>query len=484
LSAGWGHLQSLRRELQKFKEAGKFIISYGESYSEKTYYLSSVADKVYLYPRGFFEWDGMASTSTYFKRAMDKWGVTPKIFRVGKYKSAIEPFISDKMSEASREQVNALLGGIWGEIVETISSDRKVKVESLEKWAGEVSTIFAFDAKENGLVDELAPLEEVELDLIERTKAKKEPGWYNWSLYFQDKVKPKLESPSNKVAVIVADGSIVDGRGEPDQIGSKTFQKLMSKIRDDDSIKAVVLRVNSPGGSALASDVMWMSSQYLKEKKPVVASFGNVAASGGYYMSAGAQMIMAEELSVTGSIGVFGLNFNTKKFWNDNIGVTFDSEKTHSMADRQSTVRTLSPRESKKIQSVVDRIYDDFLTVVTQGREPLATKEESHQVAQGRVWLAKDAKAQGLVDEFGGLEEAVVKAAELGEVEGNYGVVLYPKERSPVEEVLRHLGQASEGFLLSWIPRSFLDFARSVKPNQKIHEMIWARMPFDIELRE
>lgn len=483
LAAGWGHLESLRRELKKFKEGGKFIISYAEYYSEKTYYLASVADKVVLYPRGFFEWDGMYLSNTYFKKAMDKWGVTPKIFRVGKYKSAIEPFITDKMSDASREQLNALVGGIWGEVTETVATDRKISPEKLEEWAGEVSTIFAIEAKENGLVDALEPLEEVELDLIERTKADEKPGWFSWSLYYQENVLPALEKGGDKIAVIIADGSIVDGRGDAGQVGSHTYRKIMSKIRDDEDVKGVVLRVNSPGGSALASDVMWMSSTYLKEKKEsIIASFGNVAASGGYYMSAGASKIMAEKMSITGSIGVFGLNFNTRKFWNENVGVTFDREKTHAMADRQTTVRDLSPREAKKIQSVVDRIYQDFLTVVTQGRAPLNTIEASHQVAQGRVWLGKDAKEMGLVDEFGGLEEAIAQAAEVAKLD-NYSVEIYPKERNPFEEVMRQFGQASRDILVSILPNQILSMAKSLKPTQRLEEMVWARMPFDIEIQ-
>lgn len=482
LAAGWGHLQSLRREITKFKEAGKFVVAYSEAYSEKTYYLASVADKVYIYPRGFLEWDGMVSSSTYFKRAMDKWGVKPRIFRVGRYKSAVEPFITDQMSEASREQMNALIGGIWGEVVETVANERQVKSEDLEKWAGEVSTLFAFDAKEKGLVDELAPMEEVELHLVEKTKAEKNPGWFHWNLYHQEKVLSKGSRHNSKIAVIIADGSIVDGVGEPGQVGSHQYRKIMAKIRDDEKVRGVVLRVNSPGGSALASDVMWMSSQYLKEKKPVVASFGNVAASGGYYMSAGAQEILAEELSITGSIGVFGLNFNTKQFWNEHIGLTFDTEKTHQMADRQSSVRDLTTRESEQIQSVVDHIYDDFLTVVTQGREALTTKEESHKVAQGRVWLGTDAKEMGLVDQFGGLEEALGRVAELAELKEGYDVVVYPRERSPVEEVLRHLGQASGQILSQWLPPSFLNALEAIKPSQSLQEMILARMPFDIEL--
>jgi len=486
VAAGWAHLETLRREIAKFKDAGKFVVAFGETYSERSYYLASIADEIILYPRGFFEWDGMYVSGVYFKNAMDRWDVKPQIFRVGKYKSAIEPFITDQMSEASREQLTAILGSTWETLSQAVAEARQVRPEDLDTWADEASIIYAQDAFEKKLVDLLGSYEEVETRLMDLTKAKEEPGYYEWQTYHKEKVENFGATFDDKVAVIFADGEIVSGRGDRERIGSSQYAGIMRDIAKDENIKAVVLRINSPGGSALASDVMWTSSQFLKDKKPIVASFGNVAASGGYYMSAGANYIMAEETTVTGSIGVFGLNFQTDQFFKTHVGLTFDTQKTHTMADSDSTNRALTPEERIKMQGVVDRIYQDFLNVVTQGRPELASVEESHEVAQGRVWIGSDAKKNGLVDDFGGLNEAIGKSAKLANLK-DYQVVTYPKAKSQVEEFMGQFAEASTKVLTHWIPESLKSLYKNAVDAKlgpkELSEKIYTRMPYDIKVR-
>ena len=251
----------------------------------------------------------------------------------------------------------------------------------------------------------------------------------------------------------------------------------MYKRQED--VKAVVIRVNSPGGSALASDVIWTSTQWLKDKKPVVTSFGNVAASGGYYMSAGSNYIFAEPTTITGSIGVFGLSFATQKFWNDRVGVTFDTEKSHRFSDLESLVRTLDPEEFRKMQSLVDNIYGDFLNVVVQGRSTLETTEQVHEIAQGRVWSGKEAKNIGLVDAMGGIDDAVVKAAEFAKIT-DYTVEVFPKAKSPVEEFLMQFGDVSMKLVKSVVPASLVKIFKTTDEKSQLSESIYTRIPFDI----
>ena len=482
-AAGWGHIESLRREIGKFKDTGRFVIAYGDSYNERSFALTSIADEVILYPRGFFEWDGVAAQLSFYKRGLDKWDVVPEIFRAGKYKSAIEPLISEKMSEPSREQIKALIGAIWESLSKKAAEKTQVEADKLDEWANNASVIYAKEALEKGFVTHLASYEEVETKLMELTGDKEEPGFYDWGLYYKQNVKDESGDSDHKVAVIFADGEIIDGEGERGQIGSHTYSAILREIAKEEDIKAVVLRVNSPGGSALASDVMWTSTQFVKDKKPIVASFGNVAASGGYYMSAGANHIMAEETTITGSIGVFGVDFTTEKFWNDTIGVTFDTEKTHLMSDMEAAVRPLTSLEKRKMQNVVDQIYGDFLKVVAQGRNNLGTVEDVHEVAQGRVWAALDAKDRGLVDEYGGLEEAIAKSAELANIT-DYEVITYPREKNPFEEFFSQLGEVSIAVIEGLLPERLVQiYQKFHQPKTKFKDRIFTRMPYDMVIQ-
>ena len=479
---GMANAEALRRELAKFKESGKFMMAYGETYSEIDYMVASVVDEVILYPKGYFEWDGLYTKISYLKNTMKKVDVVPQIFRVGKYKSAIEPFINDKMSEASREQVDAILQGAWEQFIQYASEKTKLPNDDLNMLAENAEIMFAKDALEKGFVNLLASFEEVEEKIKELTEQEEEPKYVGWRAYYKDVLKDSSNDADDVIAVVFAEGGIgTQPNGDGDGISSRRFTKILHEIRKDENVKAVVVRVNSPGGSALASDVIWTATQWLKDSKPLVTSFGNVAASGGYYMSAGSQYIFAEPTTITGSIGVFGLTFATKKFWNEKIGMTFDTAKSHRFADMESLVRLMDPEESQKVQNMVEGVYDDFLNVVTNGRSSLESKEKTHELAQGRVWIGKTAKEIGLVDEMGGITEAVAKAAEFAEL-AEYRVEAYPKELTPIQEFFKQMGQASVLAFESIVPERFRTLLQETK-TQDLHEKVYMRLPFDLEIR-
>lgn len=478
--SGMANLEALRRSLVKFKSSGKFLLSYSEAYSEKAYVLASTADEVILYPKGFFEWNGLFGKYSYLKNTLKKLDVVPQVFRVGKYKSAIEPFIAEKMSDASREQVNGIIEGMWTRLVGYAAEKTGKSPETLNELADNMTIMFGKDALENGFVNLLASFEEVEEKLKELSGAEEKPKYVTWRRYYKELKEDRVTDSENQVAVIFASGGIGTEDEDGEGISSQSLTKLIHKIRRDEKVKAVVIRVNSPGGSALASDVIWTATQWLKDSKPVVTSFGNVAASGGYYMSAGSQFIFAEPTTITGSIGVFGLTFATEKFWNKNIGMTFDTVKSHQYADLESVVRELRPDERAKIQGVVDSIYEDFLSVVINGRQSLQDRPAAHEIAQGRVWIGSTAKEIGLVDELGGLNEAVEKAAEIANL-SEYQVEVFPKELSPFEEFFKQMGDVSTRILSQWIPAPL---KKVMKQDQtSLHDRVMTRLPFDIEVK-
>ncbi len=480
LSSGMANAESLRREIGRFKESGKFVISYAEGYGEVDYLIASVSDEVILYPKGFFEWDGLFTKLSYFKNTAKKLEVEPQVFRVGKYKSAIEPFINEKMSEASREQVQALVEGSWSQVVKYAVEKTQKTEEELNDIAQDLEVLFASDALKAGFVNLLASQEEVDEKLKELSGAEEKPNYVPWRRYYREIKDNGIMTSKNKIAVVFAQGGIGTEETEGDGISSRELTEVLTKIRRDEEVKAVVLRVNSPGGSSLASDVIWTSTQWLKDAKPFVTSFGNVAASGGYYISAGSQYIFAEPTTITGSIGVFGLRFATQDFWNKKVGMTFDTYKSHRFSDLQSLVRPVDLEERQKIQNVVETIYQDFLTVVTNGREKFESNEKTHEIAQGRVWIGKDALEIGLVDELGGLNEAVLKAAELASLT-DYDVAVYPKPLSPVQQFMKQLNGVSMSLLERLVPETLQSLLKEKKSDLK--DQILTRLPFDIVIQ-
>ena len=483
--SGLANAESLRREIMGFKKSGKFVMAYAENYGERDYILASAADQVILYPRGNFYWDGLATKVVYFKKTLEKLEVVPQVFRVGRYKSAIEPAIRENMSDASREQANAILNVWWRQLLGYAKEKTQLSLGELNALADDLSVFYAHQAREKGFVDELASKEKVEEKLMELTGTKDKPNYVGWKSFYRFIVREKEmteKKGQKKVALVFANGAIMSGKsayGHSDEgIYSGELSKMLRKIGRDEDVKAVVLRVNSPGGSALASDVIWTSTLWLKAKKPLVTSFGNVAASGGYYMSAGSQYIFSEPTTITGSIGVFGLVPAAKRFFNQKLGVTFDIAKTHSFSDISIIERPFNSRESEKIQGVITNIYKDFLKAVTDGREKLKTIKQTHEIAQGRVWTGKEAREKSLVDELGGLEQAIAKAAELAKLD-KYQVEVYPKERTPFEEIFSRFTDISSHLMSGFLPEIFTTFFK--KEELKFYEKIQTRIPFDLE---
>ena len=433
-------LQEIRQELQRFRDAGKNIVAYDMDWTEREYYLGSVANSVLLNPMGLMEINGLASEATFFTGALDKFGLGVQVTRVGKYKSAVEPFLLKERSPESEQQTQKLLSDIWGNFVDEVVGSRDLSQTELEQVANTKGILTATEANDNGLVDKLIYFDQVVADLKELTNSDEEDRTFRQiSLPTYAKVAetndelPSVRQSENQVAVLYAEGEIVNGYGTPNQIGGDRLAKELRDLRLDDEVKAVVMRVNSPGGSATASDVIRREVELTREVKPVVVSMGNVAASGGYWISTYGTKIFAEPTTITGSIGVFGLLLNVQELANNN-GITWDVVKTNPLADFDTISRPKSPAEMARIQSLVDIIYDKFLTIVSDTRN--MSKQQVNTIAQGRVWSGQEAQNIGLVDELGGLNEAIASAAKLAELEDDWQLREYPEQRSWEERLI------------------------------------------------
>ncbi|MEN8786766.1 MAG: signal peptide peptidase SppA, partial [Flavobacteriales bacterium] len=404
MSVGLGGLEEIHDALERFKKSEKFIVAYSEAYSQGGYYLASVADEIYVYPTGAMEWSGLSSEKMFFKQMLDKVGVEMQIIRGSnnKFKSAVEPYFLEKMSDANREQTEKYLFSFWDHWVAEISKARGVSVSDLNSFADNMTISSPAKAVENKLATAVKYQDEVEgilkekLSLTEKDKLKS-VGLSDYMEYTKTKLLVKNSGVKN-IAIVYANGEIVSGKGTAEMIGSETTVQHLRKARNNDSIKAVVLRVNSPGGSALASDVIWREIELIKKSgKKVVVSMGDLAASGGYYISCNADRIFAQENTITGSIGVFGVVPNAQKLMNEKVGITFDRAKTNEHADLMSFTKPLTDEEYSVIQKEVDRIYDDFISRVAEGRG--ISKAMVDSIGQGRVWSGKDALSINLVDE-------------------------------------------------------------------------------------
>ena len=422
-------LQEIRDKLIEFKESGKFIVTYGESYSQSAYYIASIADKIFLNPEGALDLHGMASQVMFYKHLLEKLDVEMQIVRGpnNRFKSAVEPYFLDKMSEANREQMDKLLGSVWGQILGDISQSRNISVAKLDHIADNLETIFdAQKALEYGLVDNLYYKDQVIDELKGLTGSNKSINAVSNATYaksYKDKSVSK-----NEVAVIYASGQIFDGKGNEDEnIYSENLSKTIRKIREDDNVKAVVLRVNSPGGSAVASAIIGRELDLTKEVKPVIVSMGNYAASGGYWISAKGDYIFADATTLTGSIGVFGTFPNAQGFLNDKIGLTFDVAKTNENADFGSITQPLTEFQYGKLQENVVKTYDQFTKRVAEGRGLRQTYVDS--IGQGRVWSGADAIELGLVDQLGDMEDAIAYAAQQANLGNDYKVTEMPKKK-------------------------------------------------------
>ena len=425
-------VQELRQALVEFKKSGKFIIAYSDTYSQSGYYISSVADKLMVNPEGIVDWHGLASMPMFFKDAMAKVGVKMQVFKVGTFKSAVEPFTNTEMSEANREQVTSFLSGIWKNMLNDVSKSRKISVEKLNTLADEYVALHAASYMlENNLVDTLTYIDGAKAYLKQKMDLDEDESLSFISPKEMATVEvPEYKEQDDKVAIYYAVGDIVQtsngmsiSGNSPQIVGEKVIDDLR-ELREDDDVKAVVLRVNSGGGSAYASEQIWREVELLKEEKPVVVSMGGMAASGGYYISCGANKIIAEPTTLTGSIGIFGMIPDMSELMTQKIGVKFDVVKTNALSDLGAIGRPMNAEECALMQAMVERGYETFTGRVAVGRKMDIAKVK--EIAEGRVWTGEQAKELGLVDQLGNLEAAVKVAAKLAKVE-KYNTVDYPK---------------------------------------------------------
>ncbi len=441
VSAGFATVAEIRNALETLKDSGKFIVSYGNYYSQKAYYLATIADQVYINPEGMVGMQGLMAQIMFFKKTLEKMGIDPQVIRHGKYKSAVEPFLDNKMSEANREQIQEYLGSLWNEMLMKVGVSRNIQVDELQKMADEMLVKNIDDAVEYNLVDGARYYDQVIAEL--KTKVDiaedKDLEFISLSKYTHAPKPPKkkLISESGKVAVVYAQGEIGSGKGSVTEIGTENVAKALRKAREDDKVKAVVLRVNSPGGSALTSEVILREVELTKAVKPIIASMGDVAASGGYYVSCLADTIVASPNTITGSIGVFGLLFQVKELVEEKIGINVETVLTADHADLGSPFRPLKAEERAVIKESIEDVYDTFIAHVAEGRG--MTKEEVDKIGQGRVWSGRDAMRIGLVDVMGGLNDAVRIAADKAGLE-DYYVKELPEQKDPFQQIMEDFG--------------------------------------------
>lgn len=485
-SYGLATAQQLRTALKDFKTSGKFVYAYADYFSQSDYYLASVADSVFMNPLGMVEIKGLASNLVFFKGALDKLSVQPEIFYCGQFKSATEPFRMQKMSEPNRKQLAALHTGVWADMLEAFKSHTGADTATINAWAQNGTIQNASDALTYKLVDGLKYIDEIETLLRSRTDTKEEDKvpFVPLNDYARSVSRGTAE---DKIAILVAEGEIIDGTSNSGyQIASEDFIKHIRKVKEDKKVKAVVLRVNSPGGSALASEVILRELQLLKKEKPLVVSMGDLAASGGYYISCQADSIFALPNTITGSIGVFGMMFNTQKFFNEKLGVTFDVEKNAPYADFPNLNRPMSEMEKKFIQNSVDTIYLTFKGRVAEGRNMDINYVDS--IGQGRIWTGNAALKNGLIDDIGDINRALKSAASLAKVD-NYRIVTYPEPEDKIEKLMKSLSMSSntekimaEQFLERELGRDYRWF-RMLRTMQEQKNHLWMMMPYIPEIR-
>ena len=481
IQAGLATTFEIRKALEKFKESGKFIYTYGSVIPQKSYYLATVSDKIFLNPEGYVEFRGYYGQTMFIKGLLEKLEIEPQIIRHGKFKSAIEPLILDKMSEANKEQTLAFISSMWNESLEDISKSRNIEVSKLNQIANELVGQQAAKAYELHLIDSLTYYDEFlnilanELD-IEVVKKK---NLISLSKYVDARIKDSKKKRSrDKIAVIYAEGDIIQGEGDENSIGSDKISRAIRQARLDESIKAIVFRVNSPGGDALASDIILREVNLAKKEKPVVVSMGNLAASGGYYIACGADKILANPTTITGSIGVFGFIPNFQKFFSNKLGITFDDVKTNENSDFFSVTKPLSEYQHGIIKKEIERIYDTFIHHVIDGRN--MSYEDVDEIAQGRVWSGADAINLGLIDELGGLDEAIKAAVELAELE-DYRIVELPKQKELFEQLIEDIFGETRTRLIQKELGANYKYYKYIKEVSEM-EGIQARLPFEITI--
>ena len=479
LQAGWASVDEIRQAMIDFKESGKFIVAYGETYTQNAYYLATVADKVYLHPEGSIDFRGLNSELIFFKNMLEKVGVEPQVIRHGKYKSATEPFFLEQMSPENREQVLSYVSSIWNSVLKGISDSRGLTVNHINDVANAYNTRNAALALESRMIDGIMHRDEVLEELRERLEKDeaRDIEFVELSKYMNVPESKEARAPrsSDKIAVIYGMGNILSGSGNERSMGSDRIAAAIREARLDESVKAIVFRINSPGGSALASDVILREVKLASGVKPMIASMGDVAASGGYYVACGADMIVASPSTITGSIGVFGMIPNMQNFFNNKLGITFDNVKTNEYADMMTVSRPLRPNERDIIQENIEQVYSTFTTHVAEGRGISVAQVDS--IGQGRVWSGAEAVQIGLVDELGGLTYAIEKAAEKAGLE-TYRLVEYPTRKDFFTQLLEDFGQVQEVFVKRKLGEAYQYYKQVEQMNQM--PGILTRMPYDI----
>jgi len=482
--AGLAQTQAIRRSLEDFKAEGKFIYAYADFFMQRDYYLASVADSVFINPVGVLDFKGLSTEVLYYKELQEKSGVKMEVIRQGKYKSAVEPYLENNMSEANRSQLTALLQSLWNSMVTDISETRSISESDLNVIADTLGGRTPNFAKLSGLVDDVVFYDQYENKLANALELKKDDKINYSSLddYVKYSNKKTLKTGDDKIAVVFAQGEIFYGEGGPNIIGQGIINEALIKAREDDKVKAIVLRVNSPGGSALTSDIIWREVELAKKVKPVIVSMGNVAASGGYYIAAGANKIFAEPTTITGSIGVFGTVPNLTELA-DNVGINAEQVGTNKNAVEYSLFEPMQESFKNQVQESIEETYEIFLQRVSQGRGMTMAQVDS--VAQGRVWSGTEALEIGLVDELGNLDDAISAAAEMAEID-TYGVKKFPKYKSGFERFMEDLEGASvkikENLLKDEIGEEAYQVLKELQSFKK-QSGVQARMPFALDIK-
>ncbi|TXI13837.1 MAG: signal peptide peptidase SppA [Pedobacter sp.] len=480
LSTGYASIEEIRNALVEFKKSGKFIIAYSEVYTQGAYYLASVADKLYLNPEGMIDFRGLSSEIPFFKKALDKLEIEVQVIKVGTYKSAVEPFVLEKMSEPNRTQVKSFLGSMYDHLLGKVAESRKLPKDSVYAISYQAKLRNATDALHYKMVDGLRYKDEIIDELKSLTSIAKDKDVKSISLEKYAPTDEEKESHAkNRIALVYATGDIISGEGSDQTIGSERISRALREARTDDKVKAIVLRINSPGGSSLASDVIWREVMLTKKAKPVIVSMGDVAASGGYYIACAADSIFAQPTTITGSIGVFGLIPNMQRFFNNKLGITFDGVQTGLFSNTGSIIRPLTEAEKMIIQNEVNHIYNSFTSKVAEGRK----KSQSYidGIAQGRVWSGKEALTNGLVDRLGNIHDAISSAAKKAGLD-TYQIVDYPTLKDPLLSLFSHPTDKLKTYLLkSELGENYLYYqtAKSALNNMGIQ----SRLPYNVTVK-
>ncbi|MEG2177258.1 MAG: signal peptide peptidase SppA [Bacteroidales bacterium] len=476
--AGTATAQEIRNALRDFKTSGKFIYAYSEMYGQSAYYIASVADKVFLHREGSIDFQGLELQVTLFKNLLDKLGVEMQVVRHGKFKSAVEPYLDTKISPANREQLSILSQSVWNSLLQDIATDRKISITQLNTIADSLLALFPEDALRTKMVDTLVIRQNVIDILMRKVGVDKEKDLNLVALTKYIKTEKETIKTENKIAVIYAQGEIGVGKGTDNEIGTENISKAIRQAVEDEDVKAIVLRVNSPGGSVLTSELIYNEVLLAKNKKPVIASYGNYAASGGYYISCGCTKIIADPTTLTGSIGVFGVIPNAQKLLTDKVGLNFDRVVTNKNAGFISGVRPMSAYEKMVMQKNIEKIYANFIGKVAKGRNMTLAQVDS--IAQGRVWSGIDAKRIGLVDEFGGLQYAIAQAAKMVKLD-QYRIKEYPKQKDSFSQLMETFGEAKAHTIESELGE-YKEVYQVVKQLQK-SKGVQARLPYLLNIQ-